>query len=61
MNADTGDYAWHYQTTPGDSWDFDSTQTLTLADLTIGGTMRKVVMQAPKNGFFYVIDRPPES
>ncbi|HEY2660751.1 MAG TPA: PQQ-dependent dehydrogenase, methanol/ethanol family [Caulobacteraceae bacterium] len=57
VNADTGDYAWHFQTTPGDSWDFDSTQTLTLADLTIAGQPRKVVMQAAKNGFFYVIDR----
>ena len=57
VNADTGQYAWHFQTTPGDSWDFDSTQTLTLADLTIGGQPRKVVMQASKNGFFYVIDR----
>jgi PQQ-dependent dehydrogenase (methanol/ethanol family) len=57
VNADTGAYVWHYQTTPGDSWDFDSTQTLTLADLTIDGAPRKVVMQASKNGFFYVIDR----
>jgi quinohemoprotein ethanol dehydrogenase len=57
VNADTGAYAWHFQTTPGDSWDFDSTQTLTMADLTIGGQPRKVVMQAAKNGFFYVIDR----
>ena len=57
VNADTGEYAWHYQTTPGDSWDFDSTQTLTLADLTIDGAPRKVIMQASKNGFFYVLDR----
>jgi quinohemoprotein ethanol dehydrogenase len=57
VNADTGAYAWHFQTTPGDSWDFDSTQTLTLADLTIGGQPRKAIMQASKNGFFYVIDR----
>ena len=57
VNADTGEYKWHYQTTPGDSWDFDSTQTLTLADLTVDGQPRKVVMQASKNGFFYVIDR----
>ncbi len=57
VNADTGAYAWHYQTTPGDSWDFDSTQTLTLADITIGGARRKVLMQANKNGFLYVIDR----
>ena len=57
VDADTGDYKWHYQTTPGDSWDFDSTQTLTLADLTVNGQPRKVIMQASKNGFFYVIDR----
>jgi alcohol dehydrogenase (cytochrome c)/quinohemoprotein ethanol dehydrogenase len=57
VNADTGAYVWHYQTTPGDSWDFDSDQQLVLADLKIGGTLRHVVMQAPKNGFFYVLDR----
>ena len=57
VDADTGEYKWHYQTTPGDSWDFDSTQTLTQADLTIGGKVRKVIMQASKNGFFYVVDR----
>ncbi len=57
VNADTGEYAWHYQTTPGDSWDFDSTQSLVLADLPIGGRPRKVLMQAAKNGFFYVLDR----
>ncbi len=57
VDADTGQYAWHYQTTPGDSWDYDSTQTVTQADLTINGQPRKVVMQANKNGFFYVIDR----
>ena len=57
VNADTGAYVWHYQTTPGDSWDYDSTQTLTLADLTIDGKPRKVLMQANKNGFMYVLDR----
>ncbi len=57
VDADTGAYKWHYQTTPGESWDFDSTQTLTLADLTIDGQPRKVIMQANKNGFLYVIDR----
>ncbi len=57
VDADTGEYKWHYQTTPGDDWDFDSTQTLVQADLTIDGKPRKVVMQAAKNGFFYVIDR----
>lgn len=57
LDADTGQYAWHYQTTPGDTWDFTATQHLMLADLEINGKPRKVLMQAPKNGFFYVIDR----
>jgi quinohemoprotein ethanol dehydrogenase len=52
-----GSYAWHYQTTPGDLWDYDSAETLTLATLKIDGRDRKVVMQAAKNGFFYVLDR----
>jgi quinohemoprotein ethanol dehydrogenase len=57
VNADTGKYAWHYQTTPGDNWDYTATQSLILAELDINGTQRRVVMQAPKNGFFYVLDR----
>jgi len=57
LNADTGKYVWHYQTTPGDNWDYNSAQPMILADLTIGGQARKVLMQAPKNGFFYVLDR----
>ena len=57
INADTGDYVWHYQATPGEEWDFDAVQQLILADLTIDGMRRQVVMQANKNGFFYVIDR----
>jgi len=57
INPDNGEYVWHYQTTPGESWDFTATQPLVIADLEIEGTMRKVIMQAPKNGFFYVIDR----
>ncbi|MBF8270073.1 MAG: qheDH, partial [Gammaproteobacteria bacterium] len=57
VNADTGAYVWHYQTTPGENWDFTATQPMILADLEIGGAMRKVLMQAPKNGFFYVLDR----
>ncbi|MGB6450552.1 MAG: PQQ-dependent dehydrogenase, methanol/ethanol family [Steroidobacteraceae bacterium] len=57
VHASTGRYAWHYQTTPGDMWDYDSTQTLTLATLTIDGRPRKVIMQAAKNGYFYVLDR----
>ncbi len=57
LNADTGELVWHYQTAPGDSWDYTATQPLILADLDIDGVSRKVIMQAPKNGFFYVIDR----
>ncbi|CAN7408647.1 PQQ-dependent dehydrogenase, methanol/ethanol family [Phenylobacterium sp. LjRoot219] len=57
LDADTGRYVWHYQVNPRDSWDFDCTQQMTLADLTIDGQPRKVLMQAPKNGFFYVLDR----
>jgi quinohemoprotein ethanol dehydrogenase len=58
VNPDTGKYIWHYQETPGESWDFTATQPIILADLNIAGRPRKVLMQAPKNGFFYVIDRP---
>ena len=57
LNPDTGDYVWHYQTTPGDTWDYTATQHMILADLIINGETRKVIMQAPKNGFFYVLDR----
>ncbi len=57
LDADTGEYVWHYQTTPGDAWDYTATQHMILADLEIDGELRQVVMQAPKNGFFYVIDR----
>jgi quinohemoprotein ethanol dehydrogenase len=57
INADTGNYVWHYQVTPGEEWDFDAVQQLILADLTIDGTRRQVIMQANKNGFFYVLDR----
>jgi quinohemoprotein ethanol dehydrogenase len=56
LHLDTGDYAWHYQTTPHDRYDFDSTQQITVADLTIGGVKRHVAMQANKNGLFYVLD-----
>lgn len=53
----TGEYVWHYQTTPGESWDYTATQHIILADMEIEGKQRKVLMQAPKNGFFYVLDR----
>ncbi len=57
VNAETGEYVWHYQVAPEDSWDFTATMPIILADLNIEGQSRKVLMQAPKNGFFYVIDR----
>jgi quinohemoprotein ethanol dehydrogenase len=57
LHADTGEYAWHYQATPGDEWDFDAVQQLVLADLNVDGKLRQVLMQANKNGFFYVLDR----
>ena len=57
LRPDTGDYVWHYQVTPKDNWDYTATQQLTLAEIEINGEQRKVIMQAPKNGFFYVLDR----
>ncbi len=57
LRPDTGEYVWHYQTTPGDSWDYTATQHMILADLEVDGEIRKVIMQAPKNGFFYVLNR----
>ena len=57
VKGSTGKYVWHYQTTPGDDWDYDSIADITLADLTINGKQRKVLMHAPKNGFVFVIDR----
>ncbi len=57
LRPEDGSYVWHYQVNPGDSWDYTATQPLMLADLTIAGKPRKVIMQAPKNGFFYVLDR----
>ncbi len=57
LRPETGELVWHFQTTPGDTWDYTATQHMILADLVIDGRPRKVLMQAPKNGFFYVIDR----
>ncbi|HTO71405.1 MAG TPA: PQQ-dependent dehydrogenase, methanol/ethanol family [Myxococcota bacterium] len=57
LDPGTGEIVWHYQTTPGDGWDFTATQHMILADLKLGGRTRAVLMQAPKNGFFYVLDR----
>jgi PQQ-dependent dehydrogenase (methanol/ethanol family) len=56
LDPDDGSYVWHYQTTPGESWDYTATQPIVVADLTIDGAQRRVVMEAPKNGFFYVLD-----
>ena len=57
LKPDTGEYVWHYQETPGEMWDFTATQTIIIANLNIDGRARKVLLHAPKNGFFYVIDR----
>lgn len=56
LDADTGRYVWHYQTTPNDAWNFAATMHIMVADLPIGGQQQRVVMEAPKNGFFYVLD-----
>ena len=56
LDPDDGSYVWHYQSSPGETWDHTATQQIVLADLAINGTKRRVVMQAPKNGFFYVLD-----
>ncbi|MEE8160775.1 MAG: PQQ-dependent dehydrogenase, methanol/ethanol family [Acidobacteriota bacterium] len=57
LDPDDGELVWYYQTTPGESWDYTATQHMILAELTLAGVARKVLMQAPKNGFFYVLDR----
>ncbi|MEO6078759.1 MAG: PQQ-dependent dehydrogenase, methanol/ethanol family [Steroidobacteraceae bacterium] len=56
LDAKTGKYKWHYQTTPMEGFDFDSTSPLTVADIVVGGEKKHVVMQAPKNGVMYVIE-----
>jgi PQQ-dependent dehydrogenase (methanol/ethanol family) len=56
LDADTGRYAWHYQVTPAETWDYDATSPLMLADLTIDGVLRRALMQVSKNGFFYALD-----
>lgn len=57
LDADTGEYVWHYQTNPGETWDFNSAMDIELTDMVVGGQKRPVLMHAPKNGFVYVIDR----
>jgi PQQ-dependent dehydrogenase (methanol/ethanol family) len=56
LEPDTGAYRWHYQTAPGETWDFTATQPIIVANLRFGDATRRVIMQAPKNGFFYVLD-----
>lgn len=57
LKPDTGEYVWHYQEVPGDAWDYDSAEPIILADVTLNASPRKVLFQAPKDGFFYVLDR----
>jgi len=57
LKPDTGEYIWHYQENAGDEWDYDSDEQMILADIRIAGKQRKVLLHAPKNGFFYVLDR----
>jgi quinohemoprotein ethanol dehydrogenase len=57
LKPETGEYVWHYQEVPGDAWDYDAASPIILANITIGGTLRKALFQAPKDGFFYVLDR----
>ena len=57
LDANSGEYVWHYQVNPREAWDYKATMDMILADLDIGGELRKVLMQAPSNGFFYLLDR----
>src|SRR5262249_15267434 len=57
LNPDTGQYVWHYQETPGEMWDYTACQQIILADINIDGRVKKVLLHAPKNGFFYILDR----
>lgn len=57
VDAQTGGYKWHYQTTPGEAWDYNSNMDIVLIDVKVGGQIIKAIIHAPKNGFFYVINR----
>ena len=57
VDADSGEYRWHFQTVPEDAWDYNANMEIILAELDIDGAQRKVMMQAPQNGFFFVLDR----
>ncbi|MDB6087428.1 MAG: alcohol dehydrogenase [Gammaproteobacteria bacterium] len=56
VKADTGEYVWHYQSTPADTWDYDAVSPMTIANLTVDGKKRRVILQPCKNGFFYMLD-----
>jgi quinohemoprotein ethanol dehydrogenase len=56
VKADTGEYVWHYQETPADTWDYDAVSPLSVVNLTLDGRARRVLLQPSKNGFFYVLD-----
>lgn len=56
VNADTGEYVWHYQQTPVNGWNYDSFEPIVIAELPFGGKKRRVLLQAPKNGYFYALD-----
>ena len=57
LDADTGEMKWYFQFTPHDVWDWDANETPVLVDMNFNGEMRKVMLQANRNGFFYVLDR----
>jgi quinohemoprotein ethanol dehydrogenase len=57
LKAETGEYVWHYQETPGEMWDYTACQQIILADIRIEDRVRKAILHAPKNGFFYLLDR----
>jgi quinohemoprotein ethanol dehydrogenase len=57
LKPETGAYVWHYQETPGEMWDYTASQQIILADIPINGSVRQVILHAPKNGFFYILDR----
>lgn len=56
VKPETGEYVWHYQTTPADTWDYDAVSPMTIVNLMWQGKQRRVILQPCKNGFFYVLD-----
>jgi quinohemoprotein ethanol dehydrogenase len=56
VKPETGEYVWHYQSTPADTWDYDAVSPMTVVDIKLDGKMRHVILQPCKNGFFYILD-----